>query len=80
MRIAITGISTSAQRLKGYECIPFAAIAAGVTPATGARDREAYILVETELLAGHNLSDWLQDQVLSCPHLFPPNLLPASQD
>jgi hypothetical protein len=80
MRIAITGISTSAQGLKGYEYIPFAAIAAGVTSATGARDREACILVETELLAGHNLSDWLQDQVPSCSHLFPPNLLPASQD
>jgi hypothetical protein len=50
MRMAITGVSTSAQGLKGYEYIPFAAIAAGVTSATGARDREACILVETELL------------------------------
>jgi hypothetical protein len=50
MRMAITGVSTSAQGLKGYEYIPFAAIAAGVTSATGARDREAYIIVETELL------------------------------
>ncbi len=50
MRMAITGVSTAAQGLKGYEYIPFAAIAAGVTSATGARDREAYIIVETELL------------------------------
>jgi hypothetical protein len=50
MRMAITGVSTSAQGLKGYEYIPFAAIAAGVTSATGARDGEAYIIVETELL------------------------------
>jgi hypothetical protein len=50
MRMAITGVSTSAEGLKAYEYIPFAAIVAGVTSATGARDREAYIIVETELL------------------------------
>ena len=50
MRMAITGVSTSAQGLKGYEYIPFAAIAAGVTSASGARDRDAFMVVETELL------------------------------
>jgi hypothetical protein len=50
LRMAITGVSTSAQGLKGYEYIPFAAIAAGVTSATGARDREAFVIAETELL------------------------------
>jgi len=50
MRMAITGVSTSAEGLKGYEYIPIAAIAAGVTSATGARNREAFFVVETELL------------------------------
>jgi hypothetical protein len=50
MRMAITGVSTSAQGLKAYEYIPVAAIAAGVTSASGARDREAFFVVETELL------------------------------
>ena len=50
MRMAITGVSTSAEGLKGYEYIPIAAIAAGVTSATGARNREAFFIVETELL------------------------------
>jgi hypothetical protein len=50
MRMAITGVSTAKEGLKGYEYIPIAAIAAGVTSATGARDREAFFIVETELL------------------------------
>ena len=50
MRMAITGVSTSAEGLKAYEYIPIAAIAAGVTSSTGARDREAFFVVETELL------------------------------
>jgi hypothetical protein len=50
MRMAITGISTSTEGLKGYEYIPIAAIIAGVTSATGSRNREAFFVVETELL------------------------------
>ena len=50
MRMAITGVSTAMEGLKSYEYIPIAAIAAGVTSATGARDREAFFVVETELL------------------------------
>jgi hypothetical protein len=50
MRMAITGVSTSAEGLKAYEYIPVAAIAAGVTSATGARNREVFFIVETELL------------------------------
>ena len=50
MRLAITGVSTAAEGLKGYEYIPIAAIAAGVTSMTGARDREVFIIAETELL------------------------------
>jgi len=50
MRLAITGISTAAEGLKSYEYIPIAAIAAGVTSATGQRDRETFIVTETELL------------------------------
>jgi Protein of unknown function (DUF3313) len=46
LRIALTGVSTDAEALKVYEYIPFAAIAAGVTTATGARDRVAYMMVE----------------------------------
>lgn len=50
MRMALTGVSTSAEGLAAYEYIPIAAIYAGVTTMTGARDREAFILAETELL------------------------------
>lgn len=50
MRMAFTGVSTAAEGLKGYEYIPLATIVAGVATATGARDREAFIVVETELL------------------------------
>ena len=46
LRIALTGVSTDAESLKFYEYVPFAAIAAGVTTATGARDRVAHIMVE----------------------------------
>ena len=46
LRIALTGVSTDAEAMKVYEYIPFAAIAAGVTTATGARDRVAYMMVE----------------------------------
>ena len=50
MRVAITGISTAAEGLKGYEYIPIAAIVAGVSSASGERDRETFILTEAELL------------------------------
>ena len=50
MRLAITGISTAAEGLKGYEYIPIAAIVAGVSSASGERDRETFVLTEAELL------------------------------
>ena len=50
MRVAITGISTAAEGLKGYEYIPIAAIVAGVSSASGERDRETFVLTEAELL------------------------------
>ena len=50
MRVAVTGISTAAEGLKGYEYIPIAAIVAGVSSATGERDRETFVLTEAELL------------------------------
>lgn len=36
--------------MRMYEDIPIAAITAGVTSATGSRNREAFFVVETELL------------------------------
>jgi hypothetical protein len=50
LRIAITGAATENEALKGYEYIPIALIVAGVSTATGERDREAYIVLESELL------------------------------
>jgi hypothetical protein len=50
MRLAITGISTAAEGLKGFEYIPIAAIAAGVTSASGNRNRETFMVTETELV------------------------------
>jgi hypothetical protein len=50
MRLAITGISTAAEGLKGFEYIPLAAIAAGVTSASGNRNRETFMVTETELV------------------------------
>ena len=50
LRTAMTGVATSAKEMAGYEYIPVAAIVAGVTTATGARDREAFIMLEAEVL------------------------------
>lgn len=50
IRAALTGVATAAEGLKAYEYIPIAAIAAGITTAAGGRDREAFIIIEFELL------------------------------
>lgn len=50
MRTALTGVSTPLEGLKVYEYIPIAAVIAGVTTAIGERDREAFIVMEAELL------------------------------
>ena len=49
VRIALTGITTEPEKLKSYEYVPMAAIAAGIATATGARDRQAFVLVEAEV-------------------------------
>jgi hypothetical protein len=50
MRMALTGVSTDTEGLAFYEYIPVGAVVAGAATATGARDRETFIVTETELL------------------------------
>ena len=50
LRAAITGAATEAEGLKAYEYIPVALIAVGATSAAGGRDREAFVVLEAELL------------------------------
>lgn len=50
LRVALTGVTTSTEKLSAYEYIPIAAIAAGVMTAAGERDRVAYMMVEAEVL------------------------------
>lgn len=59
LRAAITTVESKAEGLKAYEVIPIAAIVAGVTTATGARDRnvEAFLEVEvTDISTGEVMS------------------------
>ena len=50
LRIAITGAATQTEALKGYQYIPVALLVVGAESAAGERDREAYIVLEAELL------------------------------
>jgi len=49
LRAAITAVNTTAEELKAYEVIPIAAIAAGISSATGTRDRNVEVFLEAEL-------------------------------
>lgn len=50
LRAAITGAATETEGLKAYEYIPVALIVSGATAAAGGRDREAFVVLEAELL------------------------------
>ena len=50
IRIALTGVTTNPKDLEVYEYIPFAAIAAGISTATGARDRVTFIMLEALII------------------------------
>lgn len=49
LRAAITTVETKAEDFKAYEIIPIAAIIAGVSAATGSRDRNVEAFVEVEV-------------------------------
>jgi hypothetical protein len=50
MRLVVTGVATKTTDLAAYEYIPIAAVAAGAATATGMRDRELFLVTETELV------------------------------
>lgn len=50
LRTAITGATTVAEGLKGYEYIPVALVVSGATAAAGGRNREAFVVIEAELI------------------------------
>lgn len=50
MRSAITGAATETEALKGYQYIPIAFLVTEAEGATGDRSREAYIVLEAEIL------------------------------
>jgi len=45
VRLALTGVSTEAKGLSGFEYTPLSAIVAGISTATGHRDRIAFLIV-----------------------------------
>src|SRR5690606_4152497 len=49
LRAAITGVETRAEDFKAYEVIPIALIVAGVTSASGTRDRNVDTYLEVEV-------------------------------
>jgi len=50
IRIALTGVSTSAEALHVYEYIPVGLVIAGIATAIGERDVDTFVITEGELL------------------------------
>lgn len=54
IRPAITAVSASTKRLRPYEIIPIALIAAGISTATGIRDQDTSIATEAAFIDGNS--------------------------
>lgn len=55
MRAAITGVNAENEGMRWYEVMPIAAVAGGVSAASGHRDQDATLFIEAEFIdAGNN--------------------------